>query len=88
MAAPAAELQLEDMAGEDGDLEGGLEGSLHTCQSAEAATPDVLAGQPAVLLLFMLLFTLLLLLLCLKLLLNCSTFSSLFPSIQRLVTCL
>lgn len=45
VAAPAAELQLEDIGGEDGDLEGGLEGSLQSSQSAEAAAPDVLSGE-------------------------------------------
>ena len=46
VAAPAAELQLEDIGGEDGDgdLEGGLEGSLQSSQSAEAAAPDALSG--------------------------------------------
>lgn len=45
VAAPAAELQLEDLAGEEGDLEGGLEGSLQSLQSAEAAASDIVSGQ-------------------------------------------
>lgn len=66
VAAPAAELQLEDIGGDDGELEGGLQSS----QSAEAAAPDVLAGQccccfclvlPCLLLLLLLLLGLLLL---------------------------
>ena len=76
VAAPAAELQLEDIGGDDGELEGGLEGGLQSSQSAEAAAPDVLAGQccccfclvlPCLLLLLLLLLGLLLLYLSLAL---------------------
>lgn len=44
-AAPAAELQLEGLTGDDDGMEGGLEGELEGSPSAETAAPAACPGR-------------------------------------------
>lgn len=44
-AAPAAELQLEGVTGDDDGMEGGLEGELEGSPSAETAAPAACPGR-------------------------------------------